>query len=268
MGEAKIIMLIPKLNVDAILKVMVEYWYIWLLLIICFCYRLLRPKIKGIVGEKAVALILLRLNRTKYIVINNVVLKVGGKTTQIDHLVISDFGLFVIETKNYKGWILGGENSEYWTQVIFKRKEKLYNPIRQNYGHVQALKYYLREFSNVKYIPIVVFSLRSTLKVNTVSEVVNTAKLIKTIKKYREIILEEFEKEAILEKINSVNIKSTTYNYRKHILSIQQRTKERKKLIENNICPHCGGNLILRRSKFGKFKGCSNFPKCTFSITN
>lgn len=56
----------------------------------------------------------------------------------IDHVVISKYGVFVIETKNYRGWIIGNEKSEYWTQVIYKRKERLYNPIKQNYGHIKA----------------------------------------------------------------------------------------------------------------------------------
>lgn len=77
--------------------------------------------------------------RTKYKVLNNITLQTDGRTTQIDHVVVSNLGLFVIETKNYKGWIIGDEYSEYWTQVIYKRKEKLYNHIRQNYGHLMAL---------------------------------------------------------------------------------------------------------------------------------
>jgi hypothetical protein len=50
---------------------------------------------------------------------------VKGKTTQIDHVVVSEYGVFVIETKNYTGWIVGDEKSDYWTQVIYKRKERL-----------------------------------------------------------------------------------------------------------------------------------------------
>lgn len=30
-------------------------------------------------------------------------------------------------------------------------------------------------------------------------------------------------------------------------------------------CPKCGGNLIERKGKFGKFYGCSNYPKCHFT---
>jgi hypothetical protein len=79
-------------------------------------------------------------------------LQVGNKTTQIDHIVVSNYGIFVIETKNYKGWIMGNEYDEYWRQVIYKRKEKLYNPIKQNYGHILALKGVLKNFSDLNYI--------------------------------------------------------------------------------------------------------------------
>ncbi len=32
-----------------------------------------------------------------------------------------------------------------------------------------------------------------------------------------------------------------------------------------NVCPKCGGTLQLRNGKFGKFYGCSNFPKCRYT---
>lgn len=54
----------------------------------------------------------------EYHIFNDLFLENNGYTTQIDHVVVSPYGVFVIETKGYKGWILGGENSDYWTQVI------------------------------------------------------------------------------------------------------------------------------------------------------
>lgn len=63
----------------------------------------IQTKNKGIIGEKTTSSILLFLDKSNYKVINNVVLKSGNKTSQIDHIVISDYGIFVIETKNYKG---------------------------------------------------------------------------------------------------------------------------------------------------------------------
>jgi hypothetical protein len=75
-----------------------------------YFWKLNSPKIKGIIGEKSISSILYFLDKSKYKVINNIVLKKDTKTSQIDHIVISDFGIFVIETKNYKGWIIGHEN--------------------------------------------------------------------------------------------------------------------------------------------------------------
>ncbi|WP_217652462.1 nuclease-related domain-containing protein [Sinomicrobium oceani] len=186
------------------------------------------------IGEKTIATVLTRLDSSRYKVINNVVLNVRGRISQIDHVVISDFGIFVIETKNYKGWIMGGEYAEYWTQVIYKRKEKLYNPVRQNYGHVLALKHLLREFPYIKYLPIVVFSTKAELKVNTRSEVIYSVDLLKVIRKHTEVVLSKTEKEAIHTIITSANIKSG-YKHSKHIKSINQSIKERKRLTKKKL---------------------------------
>ena len=91
------------------------------------------PVWKGKYAEILVDKILSRLPED-YITFNDLLFKSNGYTVQIDHIVVSPFGIFVIETKGYQGWITGGENSEYWTQTIFKSKHKFYNPIRQNDG--------------------------------------------------------------------------------------------------------------------------------------
>jgi len=67
----------------------------------------------------------------------------GMGTTQIDHIVISQFGIFVIETKNYKGWIFGHEKQPQWTQQIYKAKHRFQNPLHQNSLHVKALELFL-----------------------------------------------------------------------------------------------------------------------------
>lgn len=68
---------------------------------------------KGNAGEKAVSRKLSRLPKEEYKVLNNVMLATSKGTTQIDHIILSIYGIFVIETKNYNGWIYGGEESEY-----------------------------------------------------------------------------------------------------------------------------------------------------------
>jgi hypothetical protein len=228
-------------------------------------YKLFKSRIKGFIGEQNIALVLRSLDKSKFKVINNVVVQSGEVTSQIDHIVISDFGVFVIETKNYKGWILGNEHSEYWTQVIYKRKEKLYNPIRQNLGHIRTLKKCLTEFPNLEFKSIIVFSTRADLKVTTITDVVYTSELKKTIKQYSESKLTEKEKESIFKKIHSLN-RVATYDKRQHIQSIQQKIKKRKKNILENKCPQCGGALLVKKGKFGEFLGCSNYPKCRNTI--
>lgn len=75
-----------------------------------------------------------------YRLLNNVTLRVQDGTTQIDHILVSRFGIFVIETKHYKGWIFGNARDATWTQVLFRRKFRFQNPIHQNYGHLRAVQ--------------------------------------------------------------------------------------------------------------------------------
>lgn len=228
-------------------------------------FKFYQADLKGAIGEQNVALRLRSLDKSKYKVINNVVLQAGEYTSQIDHIVISDYGVFVIETKNYKGWILGHEQSEYWTQVIFQRKEKLYNPIRQNLGHISTLKKCLAAYPTIPYHSIIVFSSRATIKVTTTTDVVYTSQLLRTIKQYTDCNLTELEKENIFEAIKAMN-SIATYDKKEHVKSIQQRIEKRENAIRDHKCPQCGSDLILRKGKLSTFLGCTHYPKCTHTI--
>lgn len=235
-----------------------------ILFLLIFIFGLFKAKIKGIIGEKTISSILLFLDKSKYKVINNVVLKTDDITSQIDHIVISDFGIFVIETKNYKGLIVGYENSEYWIQFIYKYKTKFYNPIRQNAGHIKALKSCLKEYPNLEYKSIIVFSTKAEIKATTRIDVINSHRLIKTIKNYSHLNLSETDKEAIFQKINTSNLIGS-YSKREHVKSIKRRIATREKTIQQNKCPKCGNNLAERKGKFGKFLGCKSYPRCKFT---
>lgn len=239
------------------------YFILIVSIIIIIFWKLYSPKIKGIIGEKSISSILYLLDKSKYSVINNIVLKRDTKTSQIDHVVISDFGIFVIETKNYKGWIVGNEKSEHWTQVLFKRKQRFYNPINQNLGHIKVLKTYLSKYPSINYIPIVVFLSKSDIKVKTTHDIINSRQLIHTIKKYNEINIEKREKEDIYKIINEANLVDT-YDKTEHIKSIKKLIQKRKSDIQDNKCPQCGGKLVLRNGKYGEFLGCTTYPKCKF----
>lgn len=75
-----------------------------------------------------------------YHLLNNVTLPILDGTTQVDHILVSRFGVFVIETKDYKGWIFADKNSTKWTQVLYKSKFKFNNPIYQNYKHTKTVR--------------------------------------------------------------------------------------------------------------------------------
>jgi hypothetical protein len=96
---------------------------------------------KGLYGEYLTFRIVERCPGYKYILPNLYLPKGDGGTTEIDIALISESGVFVFESKNYSGWIFGNEKDLLWTQVLNKRtKIKLYNPIKQNQGHIAALK--------------------------------------------------------------------------------------------------------------------------------
>ena len=93
-----------------------------LIILVYFLIKIYSPKIKGSIGEAKVNTRLNFLGK-EYIVLNDILISSSnGYTSQIDELVLSEYGLFVIETKNYKGWIFGNEKAENWTQVIYKEK--------------------------------------------------------------------------------------------------------------------------------------------------
>ena len=75
-----------------------------------------------------------------YHLMNHITLELPDGTTQIDHILISRFGVFVIETKDYTGWIFSGLKQKTWTQVVFMRRYKFQNPIHQNLRHVKAVQ--------------------------------------------------------------------------------------------------------------------------------
>ncbi len=97
-----------------------------------------RAERRGVAGEAAVANVLRRLFAE---VANDLILPDGrGGLTQVDHLVLTRAGLLVIETKNYRGVILGGAYERTWTQVVGPQRNQFQNPLRQNHAHVEAVK--------------------------------------------------------------------------------------------------------------------------------
>lgn len=166
-----------------------------LLLIIIIAVLLIAGNIlmpsKGKLAEMRVHNKLAKLS-DEHQVFDDVLFKSNGKSTQIDHIVVSPYGVFIIETKGYKGRILGGEYAEYWTQNIYGEKYQFYNPIRQNEGHIRFLSYLMRDLGQIPMIPIVVFNNKADIKVNTNEHIViNRVHLTQAILSYKTIVLSD-----------------------------------------------------------------------------
>ena len=231
------------------------------------------PKNIGRRGEKRVAGKLNWLSK-EYITLNDILLPTKYGTTQIDHIVVSPYGVFVIETKNYKGWIFGHENSEEWKQSLLGKKRfwgwsseqhKFRNPIRQNAAHARALKAILKEFGDITIIPMVVFSNSAELKITTPNHIViNWCNVRSAIKSFRHQCISREDVQRIVDRISSSNI-ITEGSREEHIRNIQVGQQNRELAIANGICPKCGSNLVERKGRYGRFMGCSNYPQCKFT---
>lgn len=225
-----------------------------ILAIICVLFG---NRIIGYAGEFWVRSELKKLPKD-YLIINNLLLKYNNKTCQIDHLVISKYGIFVIETKQYNGYIKGNDFDKNWEQIFNKKIYYLHNPIHQNYGHVQVLKEILNLEESI-FIPLVCISSRAKVNVKS-KKVVLLKDLLDTILKYRDEQIIYYKE--IYDYINAVNIREKIEK-KKHVVETKKIANQKKK--ENiNKCPKCGGTLVERTSKYGKFTGCSNYPKCKY----
>ena len=100
--------------------------------------------IRGWFGEQITALgMWLTLSKKTYRRFHDVIVPAEDGTTQIDHVLVSPYGIFVIETKNMKGWIFGSADRAKWTQSLFGKKYSFQNPLRQNFRHTKCLAAYL-----------------------------------------------------------------------------------------------------------------------------
>lgn len=226
-------------------------------------FYLTSASFRGKIGESRVSGILSRLPSSEYSTINNITLQNQNKSTQIDHIVVSVYGIFVIETKNYSGWIMGGEYSDQWVKNVYGNKYYFYNPIKQNYSHISALSGRL-SIPKDAFISIVAFPYKADIKVRTSENVVYFREINSTILSYSKKIFSEDEVEIITEKILSLQCTSKEQK-KKHISYVEHKKIASKISLDNGICPDCGAPLEIRNGRYGTFLGCSNYPKCKYT---
>ena len=237
------------------------------------------PEHKGKEGELHVHNILAQLPED-YTILDDVMLKTGKGTTQIDHVVVSRYGVFAIETKNYRGDIYGNDDRQQWTQVIvtdvtymkkwyktytYVTKNRFYNPGKQSVSHANAIKRTLGAWSNLKVVPIVVFAGSAVLKnVTTQHHVVYDDQLLATIRSYSYPCLSDADVAQVVNRLTQQNVRNQVDD-RTHVSNVYAAKYKTDRKIASGICPQCGGTLVLRHGRYGNFYGCSNYPRCRFT---
>lgn len=255
--------------------------YIVLLIGLILLLRWYRsPKRIGKEGEKRVFNGLLQLS-DDYHILNDVVYETDKGTTQIDHIVVSKYGVFAIETKNYRGEIYGDDNREKWTQIIvtevnyrrnpwktytYVTKNQFYNPVKQSIGHAYRIKNILKDYRYLPVVPIVVFVGDAIFKnVETNHKVIYADQLLSTIEGYKTIYLSDDDYQKVINLLQDNDVRETI-NDNAHVNNLKAAKHQRQSVINAGKCPKCGGSLVLRNGKYGSFYGCSNYPKCKFTV--
>lgn len=242
-----------------------ELWLIFFALALLLIFRMILRSawLKGRLGETIVnvgAKIL--LDQRVYHLIKNITLSVGNGTTQIDQLVVSPFGIFVIETKNMKGWIFGDPNQRQWTQLIYRYKGKFQNPLRQNYKHVMVLRE-LIGLGPHQVFNVVVFVGDCTFKTPMPPEVVQGVfALSKFIKSKRIPVLAEHELPGLIDSILARRLDPGLRTDITHVQNVKRQASNDE--VDAMACPLCGAVMIERTNKHSgeRFMGCRRYPRC------
>ncbi len=265
-----------------------QFWWLILLIIGLKILELFMPLIKGKIGEGVVNLAAkLRLEPGVYHLIKDVTIPSKTGTTQIDHVIVSKFGLFVIETKNFKGWIFADAKDAKWTQVHFKQKHRFQNPLRQNYAHICALSELL-DLPKDKIIGVVCFMGDAKFKTGVPNGVFLEGRYVNHIESFQTPVFSEPEVADLVQRIEAGRFDRGLKTNREHVQRLHRRTSEvggqksedrkteKKVSKENdfvghdfvkNPCPACGAGMVLRTAKKGanagnQFWGCSKYPAC------
>lgn len=190
----------------------------------------------------------------------NVILSTSRGSVEIDRVIVSRFGVFVIEDKNRSGWIFGDSHDSYWTAVHFKKRYRFQNPLLQNFGHVKALEELLG-VDQSKMHPLVVFRGRFEFK-TPVPQGVFLYSCASWVANRRDVVMTEGDVDRIVDALEE----RTTSGF---FATLDHASSVRAKYSSITTCPKCGGDLVPRVARRGpipgsRFLGCSNYPGCKY----
>lgn len=221
---------------------------------------------RGIAGETLISQLLVKLPKD-YHVMNDLLLSSGKNYVQIDHIVVSPFGIFCIETKNWKGKIVGSANSEQWTQYNQGHQSSYRNPLQQNNSHVDVLQKFLSANNNAPIFSIVVFATDASLHITNLSDgemVIAKEELLYSITQKKDVLLNSAQMDKTIEILTKANIVDPELR-QKHVEGVKVKVELSEAMSNAGICPRCGSTLVLKAGTNGKFWACSNYPDCRYT---
>lgn len=255
----------------------------------------------GLQGEKEIAFELKNANIGMY-VLHDVTLVYEDLKAQIDYVIVTKGYTYLVECKNLLGDITIDNQGQFMRSYEVrgkKIKEGIYSPYTQAVRHKDVLKkrwlskrnmlqvmLWEKSFENLWYKPLVVLSnskclLNTKYAPNDVKKnTIRVDQLVSYIKKD----LEGYDRDTYSSKKNMLelaesflkdNVEEDYYNvasrYKNELLDqgnekVELNKKEITIIKDNDVCPKCGGKLVERKGKYGDFYGCSNFPKCRYTL--
>lgn len=256
--------------------------YGWLLLLPILASFLQSPVVKGWMGEVLLHLSLkVFLDSRRYRLFRNVTLPTDDGSTQIDHIVVSRHGVFVVETKNYAGWIFGKPHDKMWTQKFPRHTSKFQNPLRQNYKHVRTLEALTGLPGNALF-SVIAFVGSAQFKTPMPDNVTRLHGCVAFIRAKQAMLLTEQEVGRVIERIASGRLEPSMATHAAHVRHVRDLVKAKEAQgtpastpapapPASTRCPHCSGALEDYIYKTGAkagnaFRGCVEFPVCHYRV--
>lgn len=228
-------------------------------------FREYRAQNKGIIGEHQLRMELEQLPKTEYSTLYNRIFEDNGNLSQIDAIVFSKYGVFVIEMKNYEGKITGTETSKYWTQDIYGHKKLFYNPVKQNYAHRKKVQKLLG-LREDQIFSLICFSNNSYIRTNTLTKVLKINYINTFIKNHRKIRINA-KKEHMVQVLLKEDVQKDRLVDHQNQVKFKKVLNEQKtiNIYYDEMCPLCSNFLLIKNGKYGQFIGCSNYPTCKYT---
>ena len=233
-------------------------------IVILVLSSLKRSSSKGERGETLLNSFLLDLAPGQYKTFHNVFIATPDGSTQIDHVVISIYGVFVIETKNMTGWIFGAKDQKRWTQIIFQEKFYFQNPLRQNFKHTLSLAKALNIPQDYVF-SVVAFVGDCTFKTPMPPNVTYGYDCIRYIMQHDQEVFSLEEVHLLVDLLEQRQLPPTEETELQHIEHVQNIA------VNKTICTRCGRPMVERVAKKGAnagqtFLGCSGYPECNHTV--